>query len=242
MVTAQNLVPNGSFEEFQECPDGVPSDFGVDDWIPSRFSYDNFSSCAEEWVGVPSNLWGFQEAIDGESYVGVGTYRASSDDREHLLVELEASLTIGETYYFSMYCSPGETWGIGTNGLGFMLTNTPYFHDFDGFEFSGNPSPVDRPTYASPELISDTIGWTQVKSSFIADSAYQYLVIGAFDGEFETDTVHLNEGADSNIALHFIDDVGLSTDSVFAFHEEPSNLKEWSLSEFALFPNPLGMN
>ena len=46
----------------------------------------------------------------------------------------------------------------------------------------------------SPDVITDTIGWTLVSGSFVADSAYQYIVIGNFFADSATDTVQMETG------------------------------------------------
>jgi len=238
---AQNLVPNGSFEEFEECPSTLYADaYGLSSWSSSRFSVDLYSACGNQFTGIPSNSFGYQEAFSGDSYVGFGAFKLFNPElKEHLLTELISPLTIGETYYFSMWLSPGEAErDLGTNGMGCMLTNIPYYHEFDGIQFVGNPSPLDRAMISTTDIITDTIGWTQMKGSFVADSTYQYLIIGGFDVPGGNDTLHLRPNAFSGEAYYFLDDVRLSTDSVFAYSENPSSLKERVLSEFVLFPNP----
>ena len=54
--------------------------------------------------------------------------------------------------------------------------------------------------------MSDTANWTLVNGSFVADSAYQYLVIGNFFSRALTDTVIL-EGDGSLGAYYFVDGV-----------------------------------
>lgn len=47
----------------------------------------------------------------------------------------------------------------------------------------------------SDSLLNDTANWVQIKGSFIADSAYQYVVIGNFFDDFNTDTLNCSSAS-----------------------------------------------
>ncbi|MEZ5172763.1 MAG: hypothetical protein R2850_04480 [Bacteroidia bacterium] len=78
-----NLIQNGSFEIIDSCP---PIDFpanssvhyaqGWGDALSSNIdgsysSPDLFNSCNDGILGVPSNWFGYQYALDGEGYAGI---------------------------------------------------------------------------------------------------------------------------------------------------------------------------
>lgn len=84
-------------------------------------------------------------------------------------------------------------------------------------------------------IVSDTVNWIRIAGSFIADSAYQYLMIGNFFDDANTSVV--NNGA-GPYAYYFIDDVCLSTDSLLCANFSVS-VKENSLEhQFSFYPNP----
>ncbi|MCE9539030.1 MAG: T9SS type A sorting domain-containing protein [Bacteroidetes bacterium] len=63
----------------------------------------------------------------------------------------------------------------------------------------------------SNQIMTDTANWTTVTGSFIADSAYQYIIIGNHFDDNNTNTICL----DSNMGAHYlIDNIYVSTDSV----------------------------
>ncbi len=73
--------------------------------------------------------------------------------------------------------------------------------------FSGPPFPFRNYAHLhSVEVITDTAEWTLVSGTFVADSAYRYLVLGNFFEDALTDTVHL-AGSTSQGAYYFIDGV-----------------------------------
>lgn len=74
----ENLVPNGSFEEFWQCPVGNDLNDGQFErckywWKPTTSgTADYFNECHTGGiVGVPNNFWGYQEAFHGKGYVGI---------------------------------------------------------------------------------------------------------------------------------------------------------------------------
>jgi hypothetical protein len=86
-------------------------------------------------------------------------------------------------------------------------------------------------------IISDTLNWILIKGSFIADSAYSFLMIGNF---FSNNISHVCTDTIPNIATYtFIDHVCVSLDSLTCF---PNALGIESLpspSLLSLSPNPV---
>jgi hypothetical protein len=94
--------------------------------------------------------------------------------------ELTSVLVVGTTYYASMWVNAGAggvggpTFGVCSNNIGMLFTMDPYYW------VTGMP-PFGLRNYAQvyhPEVVTDTAGWTLVSGSFVADSAYRYIVIG----------------------------------------------------------------
>ena len=93
----------------------------------------------------------------------------------------------------------------------------------------------NSPLFYTNSIISDTINWITISGSFIADSAYQYLMIGNFFDDANTTVVNNGIGP---YAYYLIDDVCLSTDSLlcanFSATVEENNIK----NQFTFYPNP----
>ncbi|MDZ4823987.1 MAG: hypothetical protein SH856_11055 [Flavobacteriales bacterium] len=108
-ASAQNLVPNGSFEGYEMCPDAVNSIPLLGGGWTNMFNTPDFlHECALSWgIDVPSNAFvGYQWPKEGSGYVG---FIADSkpftdiDTKEIIGVPLNQSLEVGITYYFSMW-------------------------------------------------------------------------------------------------------------------------------------------
>lgn len=234
---AQNLVPNGSFEEYVKCPNGLDQLYVCSGWWNSRASCDYYNSCSEQGaLSVPLNVFGYQDALDGNAYAGFTTIDVFPEYREHLMAQLIEPLIIGEEYYFSFYVSRaaynGSSFSRGSNRHGIRFTNTIY----DGTEL--NSSPVDNFAFGvNEDIIMDTLFWHQVKGSFIADSDYEYVIIGNFFDDNHTDTLATNE-LPVGSAYYFIDEVRVSTNQEYAWEV----LSIYNISKqhkIQSYPNPV---
>lgn len=186
---AQNLVPNHSFEEYDDCLEvnmAYTLGTGPLGWFSAGGTGDYFLSCLPygAFNGVPLSYWAFQYPQDGDAFVGVITYyQVMGGQREYFMVELAEPLVAGQTYYTSFYANP--TWGgsdlypqmwLASSHVGMLFTMQPRtWQSGDPLSMPGNFAHVYHPW-----VIADTVGWTLVSGSFVANSAYRYLVIGNF--------------------------------------------------------------
>lgn len=195
---AQNLVPNHSFEEYDTCRvvnDVYYPDTGPSGWFSAGWSPDHMLSCLPygSFNGVPLNAWSFQYPQDGECYAGVITYRDIPEGREYFMTQLLEPLQIGQRYYASFYASGG--WGgyaanpplyLATSGIGMVFTMQSRQWELN----DPVPAPLNYAHVHSQAIITDTVGWTLVSGSFVADSAYQYVMLGNPFDNASTDTLH----------------------------------------------------
>lgn len=217
-LEAQNLVPNPSFEEIDSCPPW-PFYLGFQEsstplhWARRSESPDYFNACngsSDTVPGIPRNLFSYQFAQDGNAYAGMFAHLID-DYREMIGTELLEPLTIGQTYYGSFwvnaaYGGPQET-ASACNNIGMLLMTS---------EFSWVHSPDDpqlplsnHAQIYSQQMVSDTANWTLVSGSFVADSAYRYLVIGNHFDNAHT-TVQVLGPGNADKAYVFVDGVCLS--------------------------------
>ncbi len=235
ILHAQNLVPNPSFEEYEHCPTGVPDlDGNLKYWKSFRGTPDYFNKCSGI-IGF-HNPWGYQQAHTGRGYVGLGGYQGTILNlREHLGVQLTSPLIIGTKYYISFFTSCAYTYlyiNIATNKIGALVTTYQYY---DPYLQKKLPNFC---TLYSDSIIKDTINWIKIFGSFIADSTYKYLVIGNFFDDKQIDTLHLPYQVVPQSSLYYIDDVCLSTDSIYC--QNWTGIREIinDKTKILVFPNP----
>jgi hypothetical protein len=249
LVSAQNLVPNASFEENTACPvtigfQGFSKPLHWEKWngSPEYFQY-----CAgslggvDTLIRVPLNGMGFQYAMHGDAYVGMlafGTAGGGVNAREYVGCQLLEPLEVGESYDLSFFANVafGGTYWSPTracNNMGMLFTMQPNI-------WTGLNGPLfTLRNYAhlhSTAIISDTANWTLVSGSFVADSTYQYLVIGNFFTNALTDTLHLAPNNELG-AYYFVDGVCVrKTGQVCEF---ATGIVEPTAEAPFLWPNPV---
>lgn len=215
-----NLVPNFSFEQFDTCPNAEDQIHFATSWSKYSVSIstpDYYNSCApSNSFGVPKSIAIYQtERRNCNGYAGLITWGPTFQPyREHIGIQLSQPLTIGQKYYLSFYSVMGEVvitgnyYGMPSNNIGLRLSTVAYNQ--------GNSSPIDNFAHLySPAIINDTVNWTRISGSIIADSAYNYLIMGNFFDDANTDTLHYNCGTCfNNESYYLIDDVCISTDSL----------------------------
>ena len=234
---AQNLVPNPSFEDTVACPSAPDELDKALGWSSYSYSPDYMNDCSiSAAVSVPYNWGGYQQAASGNAYAAFATYASffPTDYREFIGGSLSAPLDIGEKYYVSfkicLSIFPSATGNCASDKMGAMFSTIPYS--------ISNPAPITNgPQMFSNSIITDTINWTRIFGSFIADSAYSYIIIGNFFNDINTDTLIMDGDSLCHVSYYFLDDVCVSTDSIYAatytgVGEINNQLR------FSIYPNP----
>lgn len=221
-MRAQNLVPNWSFEEISSCPQDLGEIEKAIGWVAFRgdYSCDLYHVCGHpDSCGVPLNMTGEQLPSNGQAYAGIITF--SEDDgwpwyvREWIGAQLTTPLEVGTTYYASLKVNLTLGWGAGFPTLDRVL----FANDHHGLLFTMSQWLQDDfdpvPGYAhvfGTEVVEDTVGWTVISGSFVADSAYQYVVVGNFFSDEETNWSLMDPNGTNNLTYSYIDDVCVSPD------------------------------
>jgi gliding motility-associated-like protein len=217
-LQAQNLVPNGSFEFFVMCPEGVSYDdrylkYATPWNCPTNTSPDFFHKCnnttPEKNAGVPKNIRGFQYANYGNGYAGFFV-RSGTDPqnsfREYIQTPLKNILVAGRSYCVSFYINLGDAKNAniyGSDDVGVYFSDTALKDNTNG------PLPY-VPQIKNPEgnMITDTGKWVQIKDTYVAKGGEIFMIIGNFNTNENTniELVH-NRGAALDYCYFFIDDI-----------------------------------
>ncbi len=184
-ISAQNFVPNPSFETHTGCPTS-PGVFSiVGNWFlpPSHSgSPDYHHVCGNSTFGVPVNIFGSQLARTGQGYIGFVTHFGSGNFREYLQVQLTSPLTAGTSYTATAYLTLSDGSGWATDGFGFYFSNTIV-------SGSGSSTPLPLiPQVSNPvgNYINSWVNWLPVTGSFVATAGMQYMTIGNFKNDAST--------------------------------------------------------
>lgn len=237
VIVGQNLVPNGSFEEYGHCPTSPGEADLATPWQKIRGTSDYFNACnTNDYCDVPRNAFGYQAAASGVSYCGLITYdEAEPDFREFLGVELTEPLIPGVEVHLSFKTSPGG-WGwynvqrfrYSVDNIG-MLFTTQVWSGATGGIPNSSVLYLDEP-------LSDTLNWTMAAGTFTPDSAYRYLMLGNFFQDSHLEIMTQDPTAPYLGAYAFVDDVCVS------YSQGPclvgSGLSEGAKGSLIIGPNP----
>lgn len=214
--SSKNLIINGSFEEYQDCPD----DFGavrvgaLKYWkaSPPDCTPDYFNECSKNFAPSHSPV-GELPAQHGKAYIGlivrVGASPIQNTDelfyREHIQARLAEPLKHRNRYVFTMYVSLSKYSAYAMGKIGALFSNTPILAN-DKFQ-------------ALPQIETDFIdaknAWVKISDTLIAEGDEAYITIGEFCSYAKKDIRKIEEKPENqqrfsyHRAYYFFDNLSL---------------------------------
>ncbi|MBL7981400.1 MAG: T9SS type A sorting domain-containing protein [Flavobacteriales bacterium] len=211
LLSAQELVPNGGFEQYSNCPGNLGQLVQAQGWMnPSTnneegASPDFLHECSSDPdVDVPNNVFGTQSAYSGRAYAGLYAYSSNSEYREYIMVELTEPLVQGECYRFSMFVSLSEFSEAGVHDLGVHFSMGPLVQG------QGSTLGVEPQLSAMVPAVVDTLAWTAITGTFEAQGGEDHLTIGNFADDASTQLV-IFESLLITTSYYYVDDVSVSS-------------------------------
>jgi hypothetical protein len=239
---SQNIVPNGSFENYSTCPNGPNYIFYSTGWFqPNKYpggvsvnqssSSDYYNACSDSITDVPINFAGYQYANTGNSYIGLALYSSpigGNSFREYAEVKLSQELIANKKYKLSYSVSMANESRFSISKFDAYLSHDSLLSS--SYDFMNIPV---IPQLQYNGRIADTLNWVTVSASYIAVGGERFLTLGNFHDGSVCDTLGANAfGANFCCsAYYYIDDVILVEDSTIGIEEINKN-------EFTLYPNP----
>jgi hypothetical protein len=237
-LSAQNLVPNSSFENYSTCPNsGGQINYASPWYSPTAGSTDYFNSCGAVGFQPSLNVWGSQNPRTGNAYAEIAVYGSVSgvSAREYLSVQLTDSLVQNKLYCVEFYVNHS---GIST----FSTMYTPIAVSEIGLLLTSNPISTTNwnvlpytPQVVSPAgvVLNDTVQWVKVSGIYTALGGEKYITIGNFKNDLSTDTSIVGRPGYDPQGYYFVDDVSIiDCDSLAGVNEQ--NL----IAYLNVYPNP----
>ncbi len=201
--TAQNLVPNPSFETYTSCPTTASQLTRATPWNNAKNSPEYLHSCSSSiYATTPTNYFGYQLPATGNAYAGglmYGSFLSSylANIREYLYVPLTSPLVVGQTYYISFKVNLVDFSGYAINHIGAKFTTA----------YTSN-APINNTAHVfTNAVITDKQNWTTIVGTFVPTVAYTGVMFGNFFDDANTTVQAV--GTTTNIGYHgyyFIDD------------------------------------
>lgn len=198
MAQNPNLVPNPSFEKYNQCPAslaGVVSSPGynnfptVQAWVSPLHtaSPDYYNTCASpfSYVSIPANAFGNQQPRNGNGYVGLIAWEGEMQGGnmqnlwgEYLQCRLTQPLQSGTKYCVTFFVNSA-------------IANATYnFVGIDKIGVNFSSSKQEQPTGSTMNLSydvvsssfnSDTTNWKKITGIYTATGGEEWMVLGWFD-------------------------------------------------------------
>ncbi len=238
-VTAQpNLVPNPSFEAFIDCPNTGGDVEVAEPWSGFYGSVDFFHQCGSGGFGMPTNWNGFQQPRTGLGYIGVKTESISVaannplfiNSREFAGVPLLSPLQPNQSYRVEFYVSLADVQQYAIKNIGAYLSQAE-----PPSEISQLLSLYPQVKHDGIDFLSDKEGWMRIVGFFTALGGENFITIGNFDTDENTDTLLVDAEATHPWSYYYIDDVSVTpADSLVGMADQlPMGNKQLSI-----YPNP----
>ena len=233
-IFAQNIVPNGDFENYTILPSGSGQWGYCVGWGNSSGSGspDYFHLLGSFSAALPNNIFASVMPFSGQAIMGFAAMSTPGTNyREYPSIQLSSAMEIGSTYSVSFNVTNGEAnhnFGYSCNRLGIR------FSEGSLTQLNGSPIGGVPQLELSGQIWSTT--WQTVNFNFIADSAYTHLTIGNFYNDISTSHMSQVQAETSEGVYYFIDDVSVERNPI-------ANIDNHADEVFlTVYPNPTKNN
>lgn len=211
-----NLVENASFEGTKGKLKRLKQVNKAVDWFsPTSLRADLYStSAAGTDIGVPNNIYGKEDASDGENYAGIIAYSyRGKDPRTYVSKELKEKLEKGARYCISYKVSLADLAKYAVNNLGAHLSKKPF--EVDGKkDIVLNQKKETVIKISNNKIFEKRYSWETVCGEYEANGGEKFITIGNFDETLDTKFKKLRKkkdfrGSQVPMAYYYIDEVSV---------------------------------
>jgi hypothetical protein len=198
-ANAQNLVPNPGFETQDSCP-AVSEIFVAPPWTSATLGTPDLfdSNCPTQNSAGRTGV--------GSS--GVYAYSSFPNTREYMIAPLTSPMVAGTTYYVSFWVKRSNfRYAIDQFGAYFSTSNI--YQNTTGV-LAYTPQ-VQNPT---GNFLTSSTNWMNIAGSFVASGGENYILLGNFSNDANSDTLVANSSSSSNVAYYKIDDISVTASGV----------------------------
>jgi OmpA-OmpF porin, OOP family len=238
ITQTQNLVYNGNFEIYSNCPTNLGQVANSTGWSNAAqyTTPDYFHTCGVPNYSVPDNNFGYQtDCSNGAGYIGIYTfnYNFPNDGREYVQAKLTDTLRAGLKYLATMHVSMCDEYNYAVKSLGMYFSS-------NGIQAPPNVGLIiTNPQVKGTTLLNDTMNWMKIQDTVTGTGIEQYLTIGNFSYDSLSDTVRVYQmgfAHNNDYSYYYIDSV-----SVIELNSN-SLIEKETHNEIELYPNPTEAN
>ncbi len=242
-----NLVPNGSFEIFTDCPDdpfgisSMPAASLVQPWrkVGGGGGVQYFNSCDSADFSVPHNYVGSQSAMDGVAYAASITWINEDVLPGHnpnfFGTPIAEPLVAGKMYTVSFCVSLMDSVWYASRNLGIHFSVDQPVSDYEQL-LTLQP----QVSYNDTAFLSNKTGWDCVTGNMVAQGGENFMTIGNFDGFDNTEVSFVGGAIPPPNSPYFWEGAVYYLDNVSVVEDTSTlvNSLEQEESSFSVYPNP----
>jgi len=206
-VSAQNLVPNPSFETFTSCPTSFSNINDAEPWRSATGATPDYcNACAFTWVvDVPNNYWGAQDAHTGVAYAGILARWGPPTNQwfEYIEAPLNSAMEFGKAYHIQFWVSlPGKYCAVDRLGA--------YISTGQLYQEGADPILLTPQVESNMGFLNDTLNWMLIEGCYVADGGEDHITIGNFHSYEDTNIENCGAPYPFNVQPYYwIDDVSV---------------------------------
>jgi len=212
MATAQNLVPNPSFEDTVDC--STPTQCTL---LKATQWYNPTISTPDVWDADTTRLCGYDIRTQGvgqmqppEGARMAGGYfwdgPSGGPTRDYMLTRLTEELAPGAAYQVSLWYVRNAAFGSAVDHVGVWLGNDSIHEPTWG---PMGLVPQVRLRDPNIEYLTNGTQWTQLVDTFTAIGGERWLIIGNFDPQDSIQAIVANPAAPYSNCYYYIDQVAV---------------------------------
>ena len=212
----ENLVTNPSFEAIGKNPKKLGSIENATGWMsPTGAKADLFTDSKNAAIAVPSNVYGKEEAREGENYVGIVafSYKDPKKPRSYVMSKLESPLKKGMRYCVKFNVSLAEASRYAVNNIGAILSKKGLGTADSKTPIISEPSLLHFDNYQ--KIMTARYNWTEVCGVVQAQGGEKYITLGNFIADGDTKYTKMKKDPKSRAAIlksaayYYLDDVSV---------------------------------
>jgi hypothetical protein len=188
--SAQNLVLNPSFEQYDHLPpdrwvNPIIGEFYCNHWTTPKWSSPDYYNANSPYpdYSVPNNLFGYYPAKSGKAYVGFVPFYYTGV-MEYISGELSEPLIYGKKYkvsYYVCYAGNSSYFYFSKFGLYFSTKKNPLDDNFIGqYPILYQKNKITANIENKNGFIKSDTNWTEISGIYEAKGGEKYFTIGMF--------------------------------------------------------------
>lgn len=189
LCTAQNLIPNHSFEDTAKIINGFDWPAGWEMAAGLNTGPEFYNEFQDTLWTIPQSFSGYQYPYNGTKYLGLTMYLLYKDYkplRDYIQSQLEHPLLEDTNYCFRIFVNlPDSMQQASRNQLGVYFSNSRV-SSTSNLNLPYTPQIVVSPT----QYISDKENWTVYNHTYRASGGERFMTIGNFNDTTGIDTIY----------------------------------------------------